>query len=232
MTTAEEIYKQCLHELHQEDTTNMEPDEFNIHIRKAMVELITSKYWAYEYHEKSVEDLSPIIVHTFDQTGTPISVNTDGTFTLPENLKHLLHIAFKVRFNGEKCQTDGTLSDFRNAVKVAQDEQHLLHLYYNRPRWEWPNIKYSRVGDIIIPKVGSNEPVEMAVSYIRLPDYIFFNENNPAASVNSPFKPTVNFELVRWATASYMGRIEDVRIQFINGLESRNFNQYPPANLK
>ncbi len=210
----------------------MEPDEFNIHIRKAMVEMITAKYWAYEYHQKSVEDLSPIIVHTFDQTGTPIPVNTDGTFTLPEDLEHVLHIAFKVRFNGEKCNPNGTLSDFVNAVKIKQDEQHLQYLYYNRPRWEWPNVKYSRVAENIVPKVGQNDPVEMAVSYIRLPAYIFFEAVNSPNNVDSVFKATVNFELVRWAIASYMGRIEDMRMQLMQALENRNFNQFPPANLK
>ena len=178
--TAQEVYEAFLHELKQENTTSATPTEFNYHIYRAELEYVTSRYWAFDQHQKSIDDLDVITVETNSIAGAPAPLVNSGNnvsgqeyFIIPDDLLILLNVAISCNIYGDTCVDDGTFKNFTAAKFLSADREKVVHeSYYSKPYHEYPRLYYKiRTGNII-PVLGDSIAQECIITYLKYPDKI------------------------------------------------------------
>jgi hypothetical protein len=235
---AQEVYKAFLHELKQENTTSATPEEFNYHIYRGELEYVTSRYWAFDQHQKTIDDLDVITVETNGIAGMPTALvnagaNTSGQeyFVIPDDLLILLNVAFVSKVYGDKCVEDGTLSKLTVAKFLSADREKLVsESYYSKPNYTYPNLYYKIRSGNILPLLGDSIAQECIISYLKYPDKIEVDPITGASVTDSPFGDSQTLEIVRMAVLSYIETIESQRTQSMAFIENRKFLQNPLPN--
>lgn len=236
--TGQEVYESFLHELKQENTTSATPAEFNYHIWRAELEYITSRYWAFDQHQKSIDDLDVVTVETNSIAGAPAPLSNSGAnvsgqeyFILPDDLLILLNVAISCNIYNDDCVADGTYKDFTAAKFLSADREKVVkESYYSKPHHDYPRLYYKIRSGNIIPVLGSSIAQECIITYLKYPDKIEVDVNTGASITNSPFGDSQTFEIVRMGVLSYIETIESNRTQSMAFIENRKFTQNPLPN--
>lgn len=237
--TATELYKAVLLELNYQETTTMTPEEFNHHIWVAEIEYVKTRYMAYERAQKAIDDLRVLKVTTDGIAGMPNPLLPNGLVpnaqwvTLPANYLRLTAVAVVAKYFGEPCQKDGTLSEPISCRFLPDDQAHLTtKSYYMKPAAHYPRLYYVQRGNTLVFKAGRSLVQYAIVSYLRYPARIAVDANGQSV-VDSEFLDEQNYELVKWCVASYLEKIEEMRMQSLrmmlnDSLEFPNVQQTPP----
>ena len=243
--TGQQVYEAFLHELKQENTTSATPIEFNYHIWRSQLEWVTTRYWAFDQHQKSIDDLDVITIETNGIAGMPVAITNSGSnvsgqeyFVIPEDLLILLNVAFSLKVYGDSCITDGTDKTFTAAKFLSADREKVVsESYYSSPSHEYPTIYYRIRNGNILPKMGSSIAQECVITYLKYPTKI---EVDPTTGISvtdsngniisSPFGDSQTLEIVRMAVLSYIETIESNRTQSMAFIENRKFIQNPLPN--
>ena len=236
--TAQEVYEAFLHELKQENTTSATPTEFNYHIWRAELEYVTTRYWSFDQHQKSIDDLDVITVETNSIAGSPAPLINSGAnvsgqeyFIIPEDLLILLNVAISCKIYGDSCVKDGTLKNFTAARFLSADREKVVHeSYYSKPSYEYPTLYYKIRSGNIIPVIGENIAQECIITYLKYPDKIEVDANTGTSITDSPFGDSQTLEIVRMGVLSYIETIESNRTQSMAFIENRKFLQNPLPN--
>lgn len=233
--TGVDVYKAVLHELKHENTTSMTPEEFRHHIKRAMLEYINLRYWAYDQHQKPIDDLAAIHVETNGVNGNPTPIPNTGLqapkgemFVLPEDYMHLLAVKAMVKYYGEPCKTDGALSDWITAMPCPDNMRYQVeHHYYKKPKPKYPRLYYTHNLKTLTTMAGSSVVQALCITYLQQPPYISVDD----AGLNvqdSVFGDAQTLEIVRWCVASYTETIESYRQQTMIQYIGLTHQQYPP----
>jgi hypothetical protein len=234
----QEVYEAFLHELKQENTTSATPTEFNYHIWRGQLEWVTTRYWAFDQHQKTIDDLDVITIETNGIAGMPSALvnsgaNTSGQeyFVIPEDLLILLNVAISSEVYGDPCIVDGTLKTFTAAKPLSADREKVVsESYYSKPSHEYPTLYYKIRNGNILPKIGDSIAQECVITYLKYPDKIEVDPVTGASVTGSPFGDSQTLEIVRMAVLSYIETIESNRTQSMAFIESRKFIQNPLPN--
>jgi hypothetical protein len=237
--TATEIYKAVLQELNYQETTTITPEEFNHHIWVAELEYVKTRYMAYERAQKTIDDLRVLKVTTDGIAGMPTPLLPNGTIAnaqwvvLPENYFRLTAVAVVAKYYGEPCKKDGTLSEPIPCRFLADDQAHLTSKsYYMKPAAQYPRLYYVQRGNTLVFKAGTSLVHYAIINYLRYPARIRVDDNGQSL-VDSEFLDEQNYELVKWCVASYLEKIEEMRMQSLrmmlnDSFEYPNVQQTPP----
>ena len=236
--TAEEVYKSVLKELKQEYTTSITPEEFNHHIWVAEIEYVKTRYWAHEQHQKTIDDLRTIKVMTDGIGGMPNPLIASGSalpnsqfVTLPEDYMHLTAVSAIVEYVNEPCKKNGTLSDPIACSFLPDDKEKLvLGDFYSKPKPAFPRLYYSQRGNVLVFKAGSSIVRKVFLNYLRYPKRIAIDVNTGASIQDSEFLDEQTIEIVKWCVHSYLEKIEEMRVQTMALIQSKNFEQFPSVN--
>jgi hypothetical protein len=235
---SQEVYKAFLHELKQENTTSATPTEFNYHIWRSQLEWITTRYWAFDQNQKSIDDLDVITVETNGIGAAPIAaipnsgndVSGQEYFVIPEDLLILLNVAFSSKIYGDSCIPDKTEKSFTAAKFLSADREKVVsESYYSAPSHEYPTVYYKIRDGSILPKMGSSIAQECVITYLKYPAKIEVDANGVSVR-DSPFGDSQTLEIVRMAVLSYIETIESNRTQSMAFIENRKFIQNPLPN--
>lgn len=234
MMTGVDTYKAVLHELKHENTTSMTPEEFRHHIYVGQLEYINWRYWAFEQHQKVIDDLRVLHVETNGIDGVPpltnagLSAPEQEIFFLPENYMHLLAVRARVKYYGEPCQTDGTLSDYI-ACKFIQDNRvnAIKHHYYSKPAARYDRMWYRQFANKLRFLCGSSIVQDVIATYLRKPIPISIDDNGVNVT-NSELDDPQTMEVVNWCVASYLEKIQDYRVQTKTMFEQQLKHQQQP----
>ena len=183
------------------------------------------------------DDLDIIHVITDGIAGSPNPLPNEGAAVagqeyvrLPTDHLFLLAVGVKVKYFGDPCKTDGTLSDYIPATPLKDDKRFVTGVdYYSRPRAEWPNLYYSQRDPKLVFKAGQSVVHEVRLSYLRYPQRIVFDLTG--TGVPSEFGESQTNEIVKETVEKYLETIESRRTQSFIGVNDRNFNQFPPPNV-
>ena len=235
MMTGVDVYVAVLHELKHENTTSMTPSEFRHHIKRAMLEYINLRYWAYDQHQKPIDDLAPIHVETNGVNGNPAPIANTGLqapkgemFVLPTDYMHLLAVKALVKYYGEPCYTDGTMSDWIVAMHCPDNMVYQVeHHYYKKPKPEYPNLYYRHNKKTLTLMAGKSIGQQVCITYLQRPPYIAVADNGTNVQ-DSVFDDEQTMEIVRWCVASYTETIESYRQQSMIQYVGLTHQQYPP----
>lgn len=239
--TAADTYVAVLAELKAENTTSMTPDEFNYHIKVAQYEYARIRYMAYEQHQRTLDDLRSIHVMTDGISGPAPLVNVGipqpelEVFVLPTDYMDLLSVRARLRYYGEPCHTDGTLSDYM-ASKAIQDnrKEAIRHSYYSKPAARPDRVYHSLYGAgntgggaTLRFMAGSSIVDSVIATYLRKPSDITVDGNGNSV-LNPQWDDVQMQEIVKWCVASYLEKIESMRTQtYMSLLGITHSNQQP-----
>lgn len=240
MVPAIEVYKAVLAELKHYNTTSMTPSEFNYHIWIAELEYVKNRYWAYEQHQKQIDDLDIIRVVTDGVAGSPVPLINQAPLPyvagqewvqLPDDYMHLLAVSAQCIYKDVPCETDGELSGYISATPLKDDKRFTVEDdYYSKPLAVWPRLYYDQRDRKLVFKAGNSIVQSAQIVYLRYPTRIVFDIANPNVGTPSEFKWEQTLEIVKHCTISYLETIKDPRVQSMLAVDSRNFNQSPPPN--
>ena len=238
MVTAVDVYKYVLEQLKHYNTTSITPAEFNIRIWNAELDYVRNRYWAWDQHQKSIDDLQHIRIVTDGVAGFPppipnVGPNVAGQeyIQMPGNYLHLLAVAVRAKYKNVPCETDGQLSKPIAATPLKDDEYHVVDDdYYKQPLAVWPRLYYSLRGDKMTFKAGDSIVQDVILNYLRYPQRIVFDEQNPAGGTPSEFTEEQTKEIVVILVTDYLEAIESARVQTKPFIEQQNFYQNPPTN--
>ncbi len=236
--TAQEVYIAFLNELKQENTTSVTPAEFNYHIWRSEIEYVKNRYFAFDQHQKSIDDLSFLTIETIGVAGMPLPLLNQGLnqskkeyFDLPEDLLILVNVEIMAEAQNDSCYKDGEISDKIAAKFLSGDRDKVIYnSYYSKPRLEYPNVYYKIRNNKIIPVIGDSIAKECIITYLKYPTKIEVDETSGLSITNSEFKDMQTLEIVRHAVLSYLETIESQRTPSMAQIENKNFNQFPPPN--
>lgn len=238
MVSAKEVYQAVLAELKHYNTTSLTPQEFNYHIWIAELEYVKNRYWAYEQHQKQIDDLDILRVVTDGVAGSPAPLPNEGAnvagqefITLPENYLHLLAVSARAKYYDVPCQTDGTLSGFIACTHLKDDMRYVvMDDYYRKPLAVWPRLYYDQRERKLAFLAGKSIVQDVQIVYLRYPKRIEFDVQNPSGGVGSEFHWEQTLEIVKHCTISYLETIKDPRLQSMLAVDGKNFNQFAPPN--
>lgn len=238
MVNAVDVYKAVLEELKHYNTTSVTPAEFNYRIWIAELDYVRNRYWAWDQHQKAIDDLYVIRIVTDGVAGFPPPLPNEGPIvagqeyiTMPENYLHLLAVAARVTYKNVPCIKDGTTSPFIACTPLKDDAYHVVDDdYYKKPIAEWPRLYYSQRGNKMTFKAGDSIVKDVMLNYLRYPQRIFFDEANPSGGTPSEFTEEQTNEIVILFVKSYLEAIESSRVQTKPFIEQQNFYQHPPTN--
>jgi hypothetical protein len=221
MMTGLDTYKAVLAELKHENTTSMTPAEFRYHIYVAQIEYVNIRYWAFEQHQKPIDDLRVLHVETNGIDGVAPLANVgvvapeQEVFMLPEDYMHLLAVRARVKYYGEPCFVDGTLSDYI-ACKFAQDNSINIkkHHYYTKPAPRYPRMYYRQFQNKLRFVCGASVVHDVIAAYLRKPVPISIDDNYVNVT-SSELDDPQTLEIVQWCVSSYLEKIESMRTQTI-----------------
>lgn len=233
--TFEKVYDAFLAEIKHEHTTSATPEEFNYHIWREEIEYVTTRYFAYDQHQKPIDDLSFVNIETNGLAGMPSPLKNDGNdkigeefFNLPDDLLILINVSIKAKYGeGNPCFQAGELSSPIASRYLSGDREKVVnHSYYSKPSLEYPNCFYKIRNHAILPVIGNNIAQELVITYLKYPLRIEVDANGEG-STKSPFGDSQTLEIVRNAALSYLETIESPRPQTMAQIESRKFDQVP-----
>ena len=236
--TAAELYDQVLDLLRYEETSSMTPDEFNRHYNIAQLEYIKTRHWAWDRHQKTLDDLDKIKVITNGLAGFPTPLQNVGNnvageevFELPADYFRMLSVGVKFCYIGDPCIADNTISDWTAAVPTPEDRDKMLSQdYYSAPYHEWPNIFYQQYDRKLFIKMGKSIAKELLISYLRYPTVMEVDANGedlPVPTV-STFEIEQSDEIAKWCVHSYLEKLQELRMQTMQLILGKAFNQSPP----
>jgi hypothetical protein len=235
IVTTEDLYKAVLSLINKESTRSMTPSEFNEWINRAQLDYVKVRYMEYDMHQKRMDDLRQIIVRT-DGTGlnpdpilnTGNNIAGEELFAIPTDISDsqygkymfLLNVAFKIIYQGNKCFTDGTESDWMKAKPLPADVETEFN-YYNKPNDE--RLYYQQIVNAVRPMKGSSSYMSQArLMYLRYPREIQFIDGG--TNIEPEFEPRINMEIAKICARGYLESIESKRHQTFIGEENLNFN--------
>ena len=235
MMTGDLVYEAVLRELKNEYTTTITPSEFNYHIRVAQIEYTKTRYWAWDQHQKSIEDLSALKVVTNGIGGMPSPLSNMGSTApnsqwtnSPQDLQHLLSVSAICIYQGEPCRKNGSLSDPIACTYLADDKMNLVRSdYYSKPRPEFPCLYYYQADNKFYFWAGTSIAHKVILSYQR---YMTPIEVDPVTGANvtgSELGDMQTYEIVKWCALSYLEKIEEARMQTLSALLGTQFTQNP-----
>ena len=236
--TGLETYQAFLAELKKENTTTIFPDEFNYHIWRSELNWVTNRYWAFDQHQKSIDDLDVITIETNGVAGMPAPLLNAGAaiagqeyFALPDDLLILLNVAIEPLIQGDVCIKDNTLGKITAATFLSADREKVVdESHYSKPSFKHPTLYYKiRQGNILV-KMGSSIAQKCIITYLQYPQRIGVDPVTGANVTDSPFGDSQTLEIVRDGVLSYLETIESSRVQSMAAIESRKFTQNPLPN--
>lgn len=238
MVSATDAYKAVLEELKHYNTTSMTPEEFNYRIWIAEIEYVKNRHWAYEQHQKTIDDLDIIRIVTDGVAGYPAPLVNQGPsiagqewVQLPNDYFRLLEVSAQVRYKNVPCKIDGTLSNYIPCTPLKDDKRHAVDEdFYQKPIAEWPNLYYDQRGRRLAFRAGDSIVEKVQLVYLRYPIRIFFDVTG-ANHVNSEFPWEQTMEIVKLCVRTYLEAIESARTQSNIQVDSLNFSQNPPPGI-
>jgi len=237
--SAQELYKAVLFEERKHNMRSVTPDEFNHHSMVGMQEYVKMVYWADDVHQKSIDDLSSLVVVTDGLNGNPPYIPNTGQaiagrekFACPVDYMYMLSVAFLVTYKNEPCHADGTVSQKpigakileRNATNMVQRNTLL------RPAAREGRLYAQTQGLAYTVKAGDSLCTAMCLEYLKVPQPAVVDPATGATVTNPDLGQTQHVELVRWIAASILENIESLRQQTMQALEAQTFRQYPMPN--
>lgn len=228
MRTGREIYEAVLEELNRSNTMSMEPNEFNHHAKVGMLEWIKLRYWAFDQHQKSIDDLDPIIV--ISNPMFPVyTVQGAERWETPSALLYLLRVKMEQEYQGDNCFPDG----YKLPFQAARYRTHNLgNNAYNKPSPK--QLYYLQAGGQLI-RIGepnaTTKVTNAIIHYLRYPVFPSVDSSGESAS-NSEFGIMQNMEIVKWITASYLEKIESLRTQSQLAIQGQVFTHQTNLTTK
>jgi hypothetical protein len=177
-------------------------------------------------HKYGVVILSPI--PALDITGNPVygrnlfplpipitngSDVTINGIVYPE-YRRMLGVMFKIQYKGDPCHTDGELSDWKEAFIMRSNQRaEVKKNPFRKPTGS--RIYYELLDNIIRLDLGdsNNFGVSMKLDYIKHPKSIYYNAQNPSASIMCELQSDQCTEIVELAVRIYAERVSDPRYQ-------------------
>jgi hypothetical protein len=235
MRTANEMFVGFLNVLNRQNTLGADPHEFNYHVKVGQVEYLKMRYWAFERHQKSLDDLEKITVITNGIAGAPSPIGNAGAavagseyFPLPANILglnekiYLLKVRFKLQYKGNACQVENSASRWITARLAShnRDERNV----YVRDNDE--KLYYHQTGGNIIrhAEFSSSVATHALLHYLRMPREITVDPITGLSVTNPELGPIQNTEIVKWTVASYLEKIESYRHQSMLQVQGLVFN--------
>jgi len=236
--TAQETYKAVLQELRYQSTSSMTPTEFNHHGWVGTLEWVKMVRWAYDEHDKSVDDISMIVVAT-DGVGTnPALIANTGSvapgseiFLKPSNYFLYLSAAVQVKYYAEPCQTDGSVSPFISATKLDKNSKDEVESNkYTRSKPVPGRLYIEDLNNVFRIKAGTSIAEKLKLTYIKYPQKIEVNTTTGASVTNPEFGDSQMHEIVKWITASYLENLSSLRLNTMMAIQNGTFTQSPKPN--
>ena len=236
--TAVETYQAVLHELRYQKTSSMTPTEFNHHYWVGTLEWVKMVRWAYDEHDKSVDDISMIVVAT-DGVGTnPALISNTGSvapgseiFLKPSNYFLYLSAAVQVKYYSEKCQTNGTLSSFISATKLDKNSKHEVESNkYTRSKPVPGRLYLEDLNNVFRVKAGSSIAEKLLLTYIKYPQKVAVDPTTGASVTNPEFGDSQMQEIIKWTAASYLENLSNHRLATMTAIQNATFTQFPKPN--
>lgn len=238
--TAENMFKSFLDGIKKERISTVTPTYFNRIINEACENWYTQKSTEIERDQKRIDDLQGWRVATdgvFKHNGNILpfipAVNQvndaawgKNLFYLPKSAtgtgktiggvlypeyRRLLNVMFRLKYYGNPCYTDGTLSDWKSGEIMRSNQRPVLERnIYRRPS-ESMNVYYEIVGDMIRIDVRNAIGYDMRLEYIKYPVDIAYVSGG--TSVNSELSSDQQREIVDIAVRMYIERTANPRYQ-------------------
>lgn len=148
-----------------------------------------------------------------DSNGSDVVI---GGITYPEYMR-LLNVSFKLRYYGDPCETDGTLSGWKKAKFMRSNERSvIMRNPHRRPNGK-SRLYYEIIGNKLRLETGDETDtigVSMRVEYLKYPRLMVYNPLDPSvADVMLEFQSNQCLEIIEIATRIYIERVSDPRYQ-------------------
>ena len=235
--TATEFYINLLQELRSHHTTTLTPIEFNHLIESSMYQWVQTRFYAFEQHQKHIDDLEQIVVVTNGAGGMPNPLNNLGElipgkeYFIPNNSIQnndklfLINVRFLMTAN-QNCTEkyeDAQLkkTDFMTN-KNAYDKPSNTNIYYQQ-----------RGGKIFRYDLGQSNRVakNAIITYLRKPIIPLLDANGNGI-VDPEFNDMVCTEIIKFTVATYLERITSQRQRSFQSDQAGVFNMIAPAAKK
>lgn len=233
--TAEDMYRACLDELNRTRTIGLKPDRFNYHVNVAFFEWLKLRYWAFDRHQKAIDDLGLLTNVTDGVAGNPPPIPNTGltapggeVFDVPADIMGLeesmfiLQVWFTPVYHGSNCYPEGHVG----RPVVAEYYTHNRHSRnpYNRSseeRFFWL-MNAGRIRRVVTGTEGAMAQ-DCVLHYLRYPRKITVDPATGLGTGEPELGPSQNAEIVKWTVASYLENIESLRTRTMMEIQGSTF---------
>lgn len=212
MIPAIDVYRNVLGKLQYESTTSITPSEFNDAAKWAIITFVELRHKLFESHQ-SITDALQVL-----KTEVELTPSIAGVINLPADYLHLTAVAAVVKYFGEPCITNGTLSDYIACLPLTDDEKELvlgkaLSNYYTRPRAQFQRARYELRNNELRFHLGGSILQKARISYLRIPQFIELDDQENSI-VNSEFSYPATADIEDLIVARHLGKAEEAKVQW------------------
>ena len=213
MTSALDAYRSLLRELDKFESPTFTVGDFNYFYPSATEEYITNNYAIFDVEQKSLDDISAIVVLGEDLTFTANEVD------LPTKYRHMLYLEAVLKFTAavDEYAIDDTVDVYPQRLRTNRKGFTSKNAYqqqsYKRPYFQIGKGKLKVLcGTNSIATVGK-------IDYIETPETVYLNPDksadfqNPLNNTLLQFPAHVNFEIVKHCRKIFLENIESSRYQ-------------------
>ena len=209
MIPAIDVYRDVLSKLQHESTTSITPQEFNDAAKWATMTFVELRHKLFESHQSITDALQVLKMEVV------LTPSIAGIINLPADYLHLTAVSAIVKYYGEPCIPNGTLSDYIACLPLTDDEkEHVLGKsfsnYYTRPRATYQRARYVLRNNLLDFKLGASVLQQARISYLRVPRFIELDDQENSI-VDSEFSYAATNDIEDLIVARHLGKSEEAK---------------------
>ncbi len=213
MKNALDAYRNWLRELDKFESPTATVLDFNYWWNSATDEVILEKYSVFDVKQKTLDDLSEILVLDEELTFT------NNETELPEKYRHMLGLETELKFL-EALDGNAVDATVRVNPKRLRTNQKGFRVdnAYQQPSYKESYFQIAK-GKIKILCGDKNEATTGKIDYLETPETVYLNPdkssdfNDPENNTLLQFPLHVNFEIVKHCRKIFLENIESPRYQ-------------------
>ena len=213
MVDALDAYRNWLRELDKFESPTAQLLDFNYWWNSATDEYIANNYATFDVNQKTLDDISEILV--LDEELTFVTNEVD----LPEKYRHILGLETELKFLEalDGNAVDSTVIVNPKRLKTNQ-KGFRINNAYQQPSYKESYFQIAK-GKLKILCGSKNEATTGKIDYLEIPETVYLNPdksvdfNDPLNNTLLQFPSHVNFEIVKHCRKIFLENIESPRYQ-------------------
>lgn len=217
--TARDLYRDTLKELDKFESPTFTIRDFNYFGNKGISEYIDLNYRQLDVVQKDIDDVRGVF-----SLDTPLEMASDGTITLPDGYRHMLHVKIKVKFIKAmgKYKVNDLAYFYPERMKSGEKGFRFKNAFgrpnFKRYYYQLDPTKFRLLFDDTVVSIPTG--TNLWLDFIKMGADIYLDPNE-ASDYNDPTKNSILFFSPGTSrTHVYFEIVNQIRKIFLENIES------------